>query len=231
MEIGFSPFNNRPRRGMNVLRTLPWFAGWLVCVAAPATASDMYVTHSKRGMPIYTDVPPTDGARPIFSRPIPAVMPSAAPFAIPRRPFGVAQTDLRNLTALVRDAARRHGLDAALLMGVIDVESRFRSDALSPVGAMGLMQLMPQTARRFGVADPWEPRANIEGGSRYLRYLLDLFKGDVRLALAGYNAGEHSVIRAGRRIPPFKETINYVPAVLDRMHHWTRTLQRERGAS
>ena len=125
----------------------------------------------------------------------------------------------------VREAARRHRLDEALLMALIEVESGFRADALSPAGAIGLMQLMPQTARRFGVADPWQPLANLDGGARYLRHLLGLFDGDLRLALAGYNAGEGSVLAAGRRIPPFKETQAYVPAVLDRLRHWRGVLQ------
>ena len=79
---------------------------------------------------------------------------------------------------------------------------------------MGLMQLMPATAERFGVKNPFDPEANIRGGATYLRWLLNFFKNDVRLALAGYNAGENAVIRHGRKIPPYKETQNYVKRVL-----------------
>jgi soluble lytic murein transglycosylase-like protein len=86
------------------------------------------------------------------------------------------------------------------------------------------MQLMPATARRFGVSDPWEPRANLDGGARYLRYLLELFGGDLRLALAGYNTGEQTVIAAGRRVPAIEETRRYVPAVLERVRYWSQAL-------
>lgn len=221
-----------PARRARACRLARCIACLLMCGApAGAGAGDMYVTYSKRGMPIFTDVPPDAAAQRVFSAPVrtgpaPATMP---PYRA--RPPGVrSAAGPGNLTALVEDAARRHRLDVALLMGVIDVESRFRSDALSPAGAMGLMQLMPQTARRFGVHDPWEPRANIEGGSRYLRHLLDLFDGDLRLALAGYNAGEQNVIAAGRRVPAIEETRRYVPAVLERVRHWTQALERDRGA-
>ena len=86
--------------------------------------------------------------------------------------------------------------------------------AVSHAGAKGLMQLMDGTAKRFGVANSFDPRQNIEGGTKYLRFLLTHFKGNVELALAGYNAGEHNVAKHGNKIPPFRETQNYVPAVL-----------------
>src|SRR6185295_8357144 len=95
-------------------------------------------------------------------------------------------------------------------------ESAFNRSALSPKGAMGLMQLMPATATRFGVKDFFDPRENVLGGSRYLRWLLDRFSGDVRLALAGYNAGEGAVEFYGYRIPPFLETQNYVRTIYTR---------------
>jgi soluble lytic murein transglycosylase-like protein len=89
-------------------------------------------------------------------------------------------------------------------------ESSFKSRAISPKGARGLMQLMPGTAMRFGVTNVFDPRQNIEGGARYLRFLLDRFDGDVNLALAGYNAGEGAVEKYGWRIPPYAETQEYV---------------------
>src|SRR6185295_9229987 len=95
-------------------------------------------------------------------------------------------------------------------------ESAFNRSALSPKGAMGLMQLMPATATRFGVKDFFDPRENVLGGTRYLRWLLDRFSGDVRLALAGYNAGEGAVEFYGYRIPPFLETQNYVKTIYSR---------------
>jgi soluble lytic murein transglycosylase-like protein len=115
---------------------------------------------------------------------------------------------------LIQDAANRFQLDAALLHAVIHTESAYNPYAVSPKGATGLMQLMAGTAKRYGVKDRTDPRDNIEGGARYLRDLLVLFKNDKRLALAGYNAGENAVIRHGNNIPPYRETRHYVDRVL-----------------
>jgi len=104
----------------------------------------------------------------------------------------------------------RHGVDPLLLYSVMHQESSFKSRAISPKGARGLMQLMPLTAARYGVANIFDPKQNIEGGARYLRFLLDHFDGDVNLALAGYNAGEGAVEKYGWRIPPYSETQEYV---------------------
>lgn len=115
---------------------------------------------------------------------------------------------------MVEDAARQHGLDPNLLHAMIRVESGYNPRALSAKGARGLMQLMPATARRFGVADAFNPKENVRAGAEYVQWLLNLFQGDVELALAAYNAGENAVIRAGYRIPPYGETRSYVPKVL-----------------
>lgn len=123
----------------------------------------------------------------------------------------------------LRRAAERSGIDYALLKAVIATESGFDAHAVSPKGALGLMQLMPATAERFGVAAAGsrtlaqqlhDPAVNVPAGARYLRHLLDLFDGRLDLALAAYNAGEGAVHRAGQKIPPFKETQNYVKTVL-----------------
>lgn len=116
------------------------------------------------------------------------------------------------IAALARAEARRHGLDADLVLAVMRLESNFQRRALSPKGAMGLMQLMPATARRLGVRDPWDPAQNIRGGCAYLRFLLDRFDGDLRLALAAYNAGEGAVDAYGG-VPPYAETRRYVAAL------------------
>src|ERR1041384_2366060 len=108
------------------------------------------------------------------------------------------------------DSGARNGVDPLLLYSVMHQESSFKLHAVSPKGARGLMQLMPGTAARFGVTSLFEPRQNIEGGARYLRFLLDRFDGDVNLALAGYNAGEGAVEKCGWRIPPYAETQEYV---------------------
>ena len=116
--------------------------------------------------------------------------------------------------AIIAQAAARQGIAASLLHAVIAVESAFDPDAVSPRGASGLMQLMPETARRYGVVNVFDPADNVRAGARYLAYLMELFDNDLSLALAAYNAGEGAVIRYGRRIPPFRETANYVSKVI-----------------
>jgi soluble lytic murein transglycosylase-like protein len=111
-------------------------------------------------------------------------------------------------------AADRNGLDRALLAAVAKVESNFNAYAVSPRGACGLLQLMPATARRFEVKNVFDPAQNVEGGARYLRWLIDRFDGRLDLALAGYNAGEGAVDRH-HGIPPYRETTGYVLRVLD----------------
>ncbi|HEV2863827.1 MAG TPA: lytic transglycosylase domain-containing protein [Pyrinomonadaceae bacterium] len=117
---------------------------------------------------------------------------------------------------LIRHHGGRHGVDPYLIYCVIHQESGFRAASVSPAGAQGLMQLMPATAARFGVTNPFDPAQNISGGTRYLKYLLELFDGRVDLALAGYNAGEGAVMRYGNRVPPYSETQNYVRVITAR---------------
>jgi soluble lytic murein transglycosylase-like protein len=114
---------------------------------------------------------------------------------------------------LIRSNAKRYGIDPYLVYCVMHQESRFGAGATSPVGAMGLMQLMPGTAARYGVTNPYDPAQNIMGGTHYLADLLRLFGGRVDLALAGYNAGEGAVMKYGRRVPPYAETQNYVRTI------------------
>jgi soluble lytic murein transglycosylase-like protein len=108
------------------------------------------------------------------------------------------------------DSGTRNGIDPLLLYSIMHQESSFKAGAISPKGARGLMQLMPGTAVRYGVTNIFDPRQNIEGGARYVRFLLERFDGDVNLTLAGYNAGEGAVEKYGRRIPPYAETQEYV---------------------
>ncbi len=118
-----------------------------------------------------------------------------------------------DLAPLIESAASHHGLDPELLVAIIEAESGFDPFAVSRKGACGLMQLMPETAARFGVSDVFDPRDNLEGGARYLRWLLERFQGNQQLALAAYNAGEGAVDRYGG-IPPYPETRSYVSRVL-----------------
>ena len=114
---------------------------------------------------------------------------------------------------MVAESASRNGVDPRLMFAVMRQESGFNPNARSYKGATGLMQLMPATARRFGVANILDPAQNIEGGARYLRFLLDMFDGDVKLALAGYNAGENAVVGAGYKVPRYRETQAYVRSI------------------
>ena len=127
---------------------------------------------------------------------------------------GPRVVDIEKLVPIIAEAARAHGLDAKLIHAVIRAESGYNENAVSSKGAVGLMQLIPATAQRYGVVNSYDPTQNIAGGTRYLRDLLKMFNGNIELALAGYNAGENAVIRAGHRIPPYPETMAYVPKVL-----------------
>src|SRR6476660_10514706 len=121
--------------------------------------------------------------------------------------FTTGNTDVDNF---IVESGKRNSVDPLLLYSIMHQESSFKTRAMSYKGARGLMQLMPPTAVRFGVSNIWEPKQNIEGGARYMRFLLDLFDGDVTLALAGYNAGEGAVMKYGNRVPPYSETQEYV---------------------
>ncbi|HYO82880.1 MAG TPA: lytic transglycosylase domain-containing protein [Bryobacteraceae bacterium] len=120
------------------------------------------------------------------------------------------------IPALVEAAARKYDVDPLLVHSVIQVESNYNPYAVSPKGAQGLMQLMPGTARRFGVSNSFDPAENIEGGVRYLKYLSSLFPQDPRLAIAAYNAGEGAVWKYNYQIPPYRETEHYVYKVAER---------------
>jgi soluble lytic murein transglycosylase-like protein len=133
-------------------------------------------------------------------------------------------TRFKAVRHLIREAASQHGLEFELLQAVIATESGFDPAAVSPKGAVGLMQLIPETAERFGVRPQGkqsvserltDPRTNIQAGSRYLAWLITYFNGDMRLAVAAYNAGEGAVLKAGRRIPNYPETISYVQKVTE----------------
>jgi len=117
----------------------------------------------------------------------------------------------------VERAAAQHSLPPQLIHSVIKVESNYNPGAVSSKGALGLMQLIPATARRFGVLDVFDAADNIQGGARYLRYLLDLYGGDYPLALAAYNAGEGAVAKYGTTVPPYPETQNYLRLVARRL--------------
>lgn len=159
---------------------------------------------------VRTATPVDAGGSTLYMPPTRSVSPGAeVPSARAGLPGG-------SIGAAIRSAARTYAVEESLIRAVIDVESNFNPQAVSSKGAAGLMQLMPGTARRFGVDDVKNPQQNVHAGTRYLRMLLDLFGGDVRLALAAYNAGEGAVLRHKRRVPPYEETQDYVRLVLAR---------------
>jgi len=154
----------------------------------------------------------------IHSAPSPAAaarggLSATATHASGETPRDKTQARVERFRSLIDQAAQRHHLDAALLAAVVHVESGGNPQAVSRAGAQGLTQLIPATAQRFGVHDPFDPAQSLDGAARYLRGLLGQFGGDVSKALAAYNAGEGNVKKYGG-IPPFAETQAYVPAVL-----------------
>jgi len=131
--------------------------------------------------------------------------------AVPPKKLSVRRN---RYASLIEGAARRYNLHPELLHAVIRAESAYNPSAVSSAGAIGLMQLMPATAARYNVSDIYDPAQNVRGGAQYLRFLLDMFEHDLRLALAGYNAGENAVVKYGNRIPPYPETQKYVRKVM-----------------
>ncbi|EDN66186.1 soluble lytic murein transglycosylase [Beggiatoa sp. PS] len=140
------------------------------------------------------------------------------PPLLPKKQYLKKHRKYNDYAPLIERVANSVHLPAALLHAVVQVESAYNPKVVSPKGAMGLMQLMPGTAKRYGVTDRSNPASNLSGGARYLRDLLTMFNQDLSLALAGYNAGENAVKRYGNKIPPYRETKNYVKKV-KRLYH------------
>lgn len=202
-------------------------AGLALTLAMPAHA-EIWAYRDKHGVTHYSDRPLTSRYELLYrgsgmGGPIArqGSAPRYSPSAVTRMELS---TRFKAVRHLIREAASQHGLDFELLQAVIATESSFDPQAVSPKGAVGLMQLIPETAERFGVRPQGkqsvsdrltDPRTNIQAGSRYLAWLINYFDGDVRLAVAAYNAGEGAVLRAGRRIPNYPETINYVQKVTE----------------
>lgn len=177
-----------------------------IAASIPASArANIYMFVDERGVVHLNDHPIDARYRLVIGDPAPAGPAASSP--------APARADSRAYEPLIVEASQRYGVPANLVRAVIHVESGFNSRAVSPKGATGLMQLMPGTAARYGVADRTNAAQNIHGGTRYLSDLLTLFKQDLRLALAAYNAGEEAVLRY-RRVPPYAETRNYVERVL-----------------
>ncbi|MBE0626594.1 MAG: lytic transglycosylase domain-containing protein [Burkholderiales bacterium] len=198
---------------MQILRiTLAVLGLWGLCLplASPADTG-VYAFVDDKGELHLSNVPDNDRYRSLDAPAAPAV--SVARDGHQQR-AGADAGVRRRYGVVVAQAAGEYGIDAALLHAVISVESGYDAKAVSKRGAAGLMQLMPATARRYGVDDVFDPAQNVRAGAQYLIHLLDLFDNDLKLALAAYNAGENAVIKYGRRIPPYRETAAYVPKVV-----------------
>jgi soluble lytic murein transglycosylase-like protein len=189
-------------------------AATLLAAAGPAAAGGIYARRGADGVVEFTNVPSERGYRRIGSTgpaPTPARLESARRAA--REPGARRFRSFSEYEQHVRAAADRYTLPPALLRAVMAVESGFDRHALSDKGAMGLMQLMPATAKDMYVENAWDPAQNIEGGARYLRILANLYRGDVEKTLAAYNAGPEAVRRAGG-VPNIPETQQYVRRVV-----------------
>jgi soluble lytic murein transglycosylase-like protein len=179
-----------------------------ILLAAPAAATTKIYTYlDEQGVRHYTDIPDSNRYRLLVMSPFDL---TASGDRYDARVLARAT----QYDGIIETAALSAAIEPDLLRAVIVVESGFNSRAVSKRGAVGLMQLMPATASRFGVSNPYDPRQNVHGGASYLKFLLDRFGHDTRLALAAYNAGEDAVARNGGQIPPFSETMAYVPRVL-----------------
>lgn len=195
---------------MHPARTIMGIAllAWLALAPFSAAQADIYTYVDARGVTHFSNVPDNKHYRLI---------------AETRRDGGAStlarsgQTmvaDRKRFTPLVEESARAFQVDPALLHAVITAESGYNPRAVSSKGAAGLMQLMPDTARRYGVENSFDPAQNIRGGTQYLRDLLQMFGNNMELAVAAYNAGEKAVANHGNRIPPYRETLAYVPKVM-----------------
>lgn len=190
-------------------------------VARPTTPTTgyFYKYQDSAKRVIYTDKPRNDVAL-VSKMRVTVPAQNAQPQLVFTSPYTPTVTSFYNnpnktkFNHLISQAAARHQVDEKLLHAVIQTESAYRPDAISSAGAVGLMQLMPATASRFGVMNSTNPEQNINGGTRYLRYLIDLFPSSLSLAVAAYNAGENSVLRHNNSIPPYPETQNYVKQVM-----------------
>lgn len=179
--------------------------------------ADIYRYVNPEGVTTFTNIRPTGRYEVVIKEkvaPVAEVKPAAATAQAHYPVRGYAAATRSRYASQIQTAAHAARIDPALVHAVISAESGYNPSAKSRAGAVGLMQLMPETAARYSVTNRWDPEQNIQGGTRYLSDLLRMFNNDLRLALAAYNAGEHTVVRYGNRIPPYRETVAYVPKVI-----------------
>jgi len=183
----------------------------LAALAQPAFA-DIFTFTDDNGVVHFTNLPSSDKRYKLLRKegdnPAPTPRTTTAAGWLP------SEVLIQRYAPIINLASQTYGVDKNLVHAVISAESAYNPGALSKAGAVGLMQLMPETAKRYGVKNIYDPAENIHGGVRYLRDLLVMFNGNVELAVAAYNAGENAVIKYGNKIPPYAETVHYVPKVL-----------------
>jgi soluble lytic murein transglycosylase-like protein len=187
----------------------------VVLLAAMALCSgfaqaDIYRSLDSNTPRKYTNMLPTEGSWELYLKEKPAAIREEPAFD--QRRFSVDSHS--RYASQIQAAAIDNNIEAALIRAVISVESGFNPSAVSRAGAVGLMQLMPETAMRYNVTDRHDPEQNIHGGAQYLHDLLRMFNYDLHLTIAAYNAGEQAVMKYGNRIPPYRETLAYVPKVM-----------------
>lgn len=181
----------------------------VLCLLCTPCQADIYKYTDAEGVIHLTNVPTEHGV----------------PYVLVMREKRVVIQLKGDITAyddLITQASERYRIDSALVKAVIKAESNFNHKAVSPVGARGLMQLMPATAATLQVKDSFHPETNIDGGVRYLRYLMNTFNGNLPLVLAAYNAGENAVMRYNNRIPPYPETQTYVKRVMNYFNGYSK---------
>lgn len=183
------------------LRTAIASLAFLTITAAEAVYADIYKYVDNEGVLHLTNVPSIPNAKYVL-------------ILKEKRILFQSNIDVNKFDHIISNAAKKFRIDPALIKAIIKAESNFNHEAVSPVGAQGLMQLMPATAYALQVEDVFHPENNIEGGARYLRYLLNTYRGNLRLTLAAYNAGETTVAKYNNNVPPFRETQNYITRVM-----------------
>jgi len=192
--------------------------GCIVNFSAEVFASPIYVYEEPGGSLRFSSKPPPAGTNAkVFTA-------KDAGYSVYRSPSrGRERLFLNTYSQLIENAARIYQVESSLIRAVIHVESAFNPKAVSPKGALGLMQLMPFMANHLQVKDPFAPEQNIAGGVKHLAFLIDRYNGNLRLALAAYNAGEEAVRRHGG-VPPYRETINYIHRVLELQNRYRTAL-------
>lgn len=191
------------------------FSFWSVCAPllalsmASSAVAEIYIVRGRGGSVTFTSRRPSEKQFKVFR-------PTRSPVSY-YRSWGAAHWSPRprktDFDPIIATCAKDHSLDPAFVKAVVHVESAFNPRARSQKGAMGLMQLMPGTARRFGVSNAYQPEQNVRAGTKYLKWLLDRYSGNERLAAAAYNAGEGAVDQYGGNVPPYSETVAYVRRV------------------